>query len=259
MPFRRVAVIAAICLGVATPSLSQSVPDLAAVLSTLEAGDHALALNRLETYVRARPQDPEGFALLARAGLLANTTASLRRAEEAARTAAKLLGRSRPDLEWTLGLILAAQGKLEPALARLRIAASGYPRGPNAREVYRYAMDWGAVAWRAGDPRQALEAYARASRAAPDEPWPFLHQGTLQLALGQPAAAERALSRAVELTETPVGQRPHPARAEALYWRGQAREAQGRYAEAGADYRAALGASPGHAAARDALEGVRTR
>lgn len=241
------------------PAQAQSPPDLETVRARLEAGDYAFAVGRLEAHLRAYPKDPEGYALLGRASLLAPTTSSLRRGEEAVRTAAQLLGRSRPDLDWTLGLIMAGQGRLDLGLARLRIAASGDPGGPDARDIYRYAMDWGAVAWRAGDRRQALEAYARAARAAPAEPWPLVHQGTLRLSLGEPAEAMTALTRALKLTEPAGGGRPHPARAEAYYWRGQAHEAEARYTDARADYRLALAASPDHTAAREALEKLRTR
>ena len=251
----RVCVALLVVLGFA---LAQAVPDLAALRAKLEAGDYPAVILKLEPYLKSRPQDADARFLLARAYYLQGGAESLSRAEEAIRAALRVQP-GRPEFEWLFGLILDRQGRSALALQRLKIAASGDPRGPNAKDIYRYAMDWGLVAWREGDLQGALEAFSRAARAAPTEVWPLVHGGKVLLSLNEPEQALSTLSRAIAVLNR-YGYAPsHPAQPEAYYWRGRAFEALGRFAEARADFQAALERDAAYGAARDALEGVRGR
>jgi tetratricopeptide (TPR) repeat protein len=238
--------------------VAQTAPDLSGPRARIEAGEYASAIARLEAFIKARPQDADARYLLARAYYLQGGLANLERAEESVRSAIRITG-SKPEYEWLYGLILVGQGKTGAGLSRLRVAASGDPRGPSAPNVYRYAMDWGLVAWREGDTRQALEAFARASRAAPDQPWPLIHQGSILLSVREPEQALTALTRAISTLERGNAPKSHPGFSAAYYWRGRVYEALGKFIEARSDYTAALDHDPSFAPAKEALEGVSAR
>lgn len=237
---------------------AQAVPDLSVPRANIETGNYAVAIVRLEAFIKIRPQDPEARYLLARAYYLQGGLANMERAEEAIRSATRIAG-SKPEYEWLYGLILVAQGKASAGLSRLRVAASGDPRGPSALSVYRYAMDWGLIAWREGDTRQALEAFARASRAAPEQPWPLIHSGSILLSVREPDQALTALTRAISTLERTNAAKSNPGFAAAYYWRGRVYEALGKFVEARGDYSAALDHDPSYVPAREALEGVSAR
>jgi Tfp pilus assembly protein PilF len=238
--------------------MAQTVPDLSVPRARIEAGEYASAIVRLEAFIKARPQDPDARYLLARAYYLQGGITNLERAEEAIRNAIRITG-SKPEYEWQYGLILVGQGKANAGLSRLKVAASGDPRGPNAQNVYRYAMDWGLNAWREGDTRQALEAFARAARAAPDQPWPLIHQGSILLSLRETDQAMIVLTRAISTLERVSAPKSHPGFSAAYYWRGRVFEAMGKFIEARSDYTAALDHDPNFAPAKEALEGVSAR
>jgi tetratricopeptide (TPR) repeat protein len=239
-------------------ALAQTAPEIATARAQIEAGNYPSAILRLEAYIKQRPQDPEARFLLARAYYLQGGITNLERAEESIRGAIRITG-SRPEFEWLYGLILVGQGKASAGLARLKVAASADPKGPNARDVYRYAMDWGLVSWREGDVRQALEAFGRAARAAPDQPWPLVHQGAILLSVREPDQALIALNRAVVTLERSSLGAKHPAAASAYYWRGRVYEALGKFTEARADYLTSLDRDPNFVPSREALTNVSAR
>lgn len=237
---------------------AQTATDLSGLRVRIETGDYTGAIVRLEVLIKARPQDAEARYLLARAYYLQGGLANLERAEEAIRSTIRITG-SRPEYEWLYGLILVAQGQASAGLTRLRVAASADPRGPTAANVYRYAMDWGLVAWHEGDTRQAIEAFTRASRAAPDQPWPLIHQGSILLSLREPEQALSVLTRAINTLERATVAKTNPGFPAAYYWRGRVYEALGKFIEARADYSAALDHDPSYVPAREALAGVSAR
>jgi tetratricopeptide (TPR) repeat protein len=154
---------------------------------------------------------------------------------------------------WQRGLVRSSSNRLKDGLLDLQVASSSNARAP-AKEIFRYAMDWGAVAWRGGELRQALEAYRRASKLDAAQPLPWLHQGTILVAQGNGTEADTALSRAIALMQTT---KPHPSLSEAFYWRGRAMELLNKPEAAKENYRRALEFNPNHSGARAALESLR--
>ncbi len=231
------------------------VADLPVLRNRIELGDFLTAIPKLEAHVKARPADPEGFFLLARALYLAGGAVYLSKAEDAINQCFRLSSLPRPESYWQRGLIRASTNRFKDALLDLRVASSSTSRA-TPKEVYRYAMDWGAIAWRSGDFNQALEAYRRAVRLDGNQALPWLHQGTLLVSLNNPQEAEVALSRAITLMQNP---KPHPALSEAFYWRGRALELQNNFQAAKENYRRALEFNPNHTAARAALEALTSR
>ena len=231
------------------------VADLPLLRSRIELGDFLSAIPKLEAHTKARPADPEGFFLLARALYLAGGAVYFSRAEDAINQCFRLSSLPRPESYWQRGLIRTTTNRFKDGLLDLRVASSSTSRA-TAKEVFRYAMDWGATAWRSGDLNQALEAYRRAVRLDATQALPWLHQGTLLVSLNNPREAEITLSRAIVLMQNP---KPHPSLSEAFYWRGRAFELQNNFQAAKENYRRALEFNPNHTAARTALEALTIR
>lgn len=231
------------------------VTDLGLLRSRIEQGDFLSAIPKLEAHVKVRPSDAEAYFLLSRALYLAGGAVYLSRAEDAINQCFRLSNLPRPESYWQRGLIRASTNRFKDALLDLRVASSSSTRA-NPKEVFRFAMDWGAVAWRSGDLTQALEAYRRAVRLDPSQALPWLHQGTLLVSLNEAKEAEIALSKAISLMQT---LKPHPSLAEAFYWRGRALEAQNKLEAAKDNYRRALEQNPSHAAAKMALEALTSK
>ncbi len=236
--------------------LAQGAGDLVTWRTRLEQGDFISVIPKLEAHLRSKPTDAEAHFLLSRAYYLAGGVVNLGRASDHIRESLKSPA---PHLEylWQQGLILAAQGKAQAAMAALKTAASGDPRLTVSKDAYRFAMDWGAVCWRFGDLRQALEGYRRATREDASQPFPWLNQGVIYLSLNEPERAEPALTKAVAAFQQSFPK--HPAFAEAQYWRGRALELLGRYEPARSAYRAAVTLNPKLQVARDALESLGSR
>jgi tetratricopeptide (TPR) repeat protein len=237
-------------------AFAQALTDLAPIRAKLEQGDFISAIPKLEAHLKTKPNDAEAHFLLARAYYLAGGVVNLGRSSDHIKEALKA---SVPRLEyyWLQGLIQAVQGKFQLALSNLRVAATGESRATTARDFYRFSMDWGAVAWRSGDLRQGLEAYRRANKADPTQPFPLLNQGVIYLSLREPERAEPELTKAVVLFQQYAPK--HPAFAEAQYNRGRALESLGRFEAARSAYRAALSLDPSFKVARDALEALSSR
>jgi Flp pilus assembly protein TadD len=237
-------------------AFAQVLNDLTPIRVKLEQGDFISAIPKLEAHLKVRPGDAEAHFLLARAYYLAGGVVNLGRSSDHIKEALKS---NTPRLEyyWLQGLIQATQGKFQLALSNLRVAATGESRVTTPRDFYRFSMDWGAVAWRSGDLRQALEAYRRANKADGTQPFPLLNAGVIYLSLSEPERAEPELTKAVVLFQQYAPK--HPAYAEAQYNRGRALESLGRFEAARGAYRAALTLDPSFRIARDALEALSSR
>ncbi|MFN3267389.1 MAG: tetratricopeptide repeat protein [Deinococcales bacterium] len=229
------------------------VADLGLLRNRIEQGDYLSAIPRLEAHIRARPSDAEAFFLLSRALYLSGGTVNLSRSEDAINQCFRLSSLPKAEYYWQRGLVRASNNRLKEGLLDLRVAASSNVRA-TPKELVRYAMDWGAIAWRSGDLAQALEAYRRASRLDPNQPLALLHQGTLLVATNNPSEAESVLTKAIGLMQTP---KLHPSLPEAFYWRGRALELLGKPDAAKENYRRALEFNPNHSAAKAALEALR--
>jgi tetratricopeptide (TPR) repeat protein len=237
-------------------AVAQVLSDLTPIRLKLEQGDFISAIPKLEAHLKAKPGDAEAHFLLSRAYYLAGGVVNLGRAADHIKEALKS---NSPRLEyyWQQGLIQAVQGKFQLALSNLRVAATGESRVVTAHDFYRFSMDWGAVAWRSGDLRQALEAYRRASRADATQAFPSLNQGVIYLSLNEPERAEPELTKSVALFQQ--YEPKHPAFAEAQFNRGRALELLGRFEAAKIAYRAALTLNPDMKVAKDALEALSSR
>lgn len=232
--------------------------DLTVMRSKLEAGDFKTVIVQLEPFVKLKPNDPDGHFLLARAYYLTGGALNQARAEDQIRLAIKLVT-FRAEFEWQYGLILEALSKVDQALLHLRTSVLGDPRGVSNQSLYRYAMDWGGVAWRKGDLRQALEAFQAANRIDPSQPWAMVHQASLHLALREARLAEPLIVRCLKLLEANKYAANHPVWAEAFFWYGQTLEALSRFNEAKSAYLKALEHDPKFGRAREAFENLRSK
>jgi tetratricopeptide (TPR) repeat protein len=235
----------------ALPVFAQ-VADLGQLRTRIEQGDYLSAIPRLEAHIKSRPGDSDAYFLLSRALYLSGGAVNLSRSEDAINQCFRLSSLPKAEHYWQRGLVR-ANGRIKDALLDLRVAASSNARA-TPKELFRYAMDWGAVAWRSGDSAQALEAYRRASKLDALQPLAWLHQGTLLVAQGSPNEADSALSKAIALMQSP---KPHPSLSEAFYWRGRAMELLGKSDAAKENYRRALEFNSNHSAAKAALEALR--
>ena len=236
--------------------LAQATADLSVLRLRLEQGDFISAIPRLESHLRVRPNDAEAHFLLSRAYYLSGGVVNIGRAADQIKSAFRA-ATVRLEYYWQLGLVQAAQGKTQLALSNLRVAAAGDPKVSGVKETHRFAMDWGAVAWRSGDLQQALEAYRRAVRVDGSQPFGWLNQGVIYLSVSEPERAEPVLERAVTLFAQ--GYAKHPAYSEAQYTRGRALELLGRFEAARLAYRSALSLNPSMQIARDALDALSVR
>ncbi len=236
--------------------LAQATADLSVLRNRLEQGDFLSVIPRLESHLRVKPGDTEAHFLLSRAYYLSGGVVNLGRAADQISIAFRA-GSPRSEYYWQMGLVQAAQGKTQLALSNLRVAAGGDPKASGIKETYRFAMDWGAIAWRSGDLRQALEAYRRAVRIDASQPFGWLNQGVIYLSLSEPERAEPVLERSVTLFA--LGYAKHPAYAEAQFTRGRTLEQLGRFDAARLAYRSALSLNPNMQIARDALDALSVR
>jgi tetratricopeptide (TPR) repeat protein len=235
----------------ALPAFAQ-VADLGQLRTRIEQGDYLSAIPRLEAHIRSRPSDADAYFLLSRALYLSGGAVNVSRSEDAINQCFRLSSLPKAEHYWQRGLVRASS-RIKDALLDLRLAAFGNARA-TPKELFRYAMDWGAVAWRSGDLGQALEAYRRAAKLDANQPLAWLHQGTLLVAQGNPSEADSALSKAIVLMQSP---KPHPSLPEAFYWRGRAMELLGKPDAAKENYRRALEFNPNHSGAKAALEALR--
>jgi Flp pilus assembly protein TadD len=220
-------------------------PTLEGVRTLVDSGETLKARIVLEGYLKDSPGDLEASQLLSRVYLLEG------KPKAALETLLKFAGPSAgPEYNWILGLILLELGRNEEALAQLKLASS-------YGSDYRYAMDWGAAAWRMSRTDVALSAYARAQQLAPGEPWPRLNRAMILEATGKAAAALETLSEALRTLEGQGVPRTHPAYPDLYYWSGQALEKLGRRRDAKTAYQKALSFDGNYSSARRALEALK--
>lgn len=207
--------------------------------------------------VEAYPEDRRAFELYARALLLSGD------AEAAADAYGAMLQLGEPEPvtaseKHLAGLIMAGRG--DPAAAAELLEAAFRESGE-----YRYAMDWGRIAWEAADFSAAEAAYleATATERGSREPWPQLDLGRLYLFSDRLQEAAEAFEQAISIYEAfDTGSNlPSPAYVEAFFRLGQVRERQ--YAlendpallqQAADNYRNALIGDPNYGPAQAALE-----
>lgn len=231
-------------------SVAWAQPDgVAALRELLDGGYYALAAQvEGPQAVEADPRNAEARLLYARALYLVGNLEAAGSQLEQARTlpATPELGRAITHLRALVG---AAQGDPEGAA---RLLAQVFRAAPD----YEVAMDWGQVAWQAGDLEAALRAYraAAGTPAGQREPWPSLNTARLQLQQGDFGGAIATLETTLTLLEGDPSPRPSPAYAEAFYRLGQAHEARGEVEEAVSNYQAARSVDPDYAPAEAALE-----
>ncbi|MBW6454946.1 MAG: tetratricopeptide repeat protein [Trueperaceae bacterium] len=182
------------------------------------------------------------------------------------------VGAAAARLELATSLVTGGVPASHVHLAALIRADQGDPAGA-ARQLqnaflrepdYRYAMDWGRIAWQAGLLTEA-EAAFRAAAATPEgarEVWPHVAHGRLFTAQGRLEEAVAAYLTALDVYEAhdPGGPRPPgPGYVEAWYRLGEAYEAQGRLREAEAAYRAARSVDPNHGPSVQAVDRLARR
>lgn len=197
------------------------------------------------------PDDPDAHFLFARALYL---TGDLAGAKEELATAIALAGEEGPAYAHLGALLQAANG--DPAGA-LRTLENAFLR---TRE-YRYAMDWGRVAWQAAAYDEAIAAFQAASRTdqGSRELWPLLDMGRVLMLDGRLDEAIAAFNAAIDVFERiDRGEAGpgSPAYVEAYYRLGEAHEALGDIEQAETHYRAARTADPNYAPAIAALDRI---
>jgi tetratricopeptide (TPR) repeat protein len=192
--------------------------------------------------VASNPQNQEAHFLWAHALLL---TGEVDAAAAALAVANSLASNGIPAEHLHLsGLILARQGDASAGAQQLKSAFMLQPR-------YRYAMDWGHVAWQAGDFGEAEGAFIAAAQTDEGliEAWPALARGRLLFAQGRHEEALRAFLTALhryEANDSGEPRQPGPAYVEAWYRLGLTYEALEQLDEAVAAYRTARSIDPNH-------------
>ena len=195
------------------------------------------------------PEDPEAHYLYARALYL---TGELDGARTQLDRAMELAGEEVPAYSQLSALLMAAEG--DPVGA-LRMLQNAFLR---TRE-YRYAMDWGRVAWQAARYDEAIQAFQAASQTEEGarEPWPYLDLGRVLMLSGRLEEAITAFNDAIDAYErfdsgaTGPGS---PAYVEAYYRLGETYELLGQLDRAETFYRAARTADPNYGPAVAALD-----
>lgn len=194
------------------------------------------------------PDSGEAHYLFARALYLTN---EWDRAASHLQRALDLDGDADPRFAHLQGLIRAAQGDANGAL---RVLQNAFLRSRD----YQYAMDWGRVAWQAGDYEQAIDAFDAAAQTdeGARQLWPWIDKGRLLMLLNRANDAIQAFTRAIEVFEAtdPGGSRPTPAYVEAYFRLGEVYEGLGDLARAEVNYRAARTADPNYTPAVQALD-----
>jgi tetratricopeptide (TPR) repeat protein len=203
--------------------------------SALLAHDAALAEQEARTILRQAPTDPRARLILASA---------LRRQKRPndALGILKTLAMAFPraaHTQFELGLVQAALGVTEPAIASLRQATA---HNPNLAEAWRALGD---LLFRVGDEAGAQAAYAEHSRASVRDP--ALAPAAAALYGGQLDEAERRLRSHLD---------HRPNETEALRLLAETYERQGRFSDAETLLITVLEKDPGHHGARFTLANV---
>lgn len=245
---------------VALAAMGTSQSDPTATLRDLLDRGYYNAAAQLEgpNLVAAFPDDPTARYLYAQATYFTGDYATALEALDVASRLLEAVGRQAPpEYAHLQGLLLAATGDNEGALAKLQEAfgQSG---------SYQFAMDWGMVAWQDGRLDEALNAYSLAAQTTDGqrEPWPHLNRGRIFVRTGQWPDAITALERAIDVVEAnDLGDPglPSPAYVEAFYRLGRVYEALEDWDAAEASYKQARTVDPSYSPAIQALDELTRR
>jgi tetratricopeptide (TPR) repeat protein len=199
--------------------------------------------------IKEDANNPEAYFLYSKALYYTENYAAAR---EQFDKAASLAGeKASPDYAHLNGLITAAQGDLTGAMSLLESAFS-------KSQDYSVAMDWGRIAWQAGDFDTALKAYeaAASTEQGRKEIWPSLNQGRLwQQSKGDNDRAVAAYKEAITIFEaSDTGDAPvPPGIVEANFHLGEIYEEQGDILLAKSYYEAATSLDRNYGPAQNAL------
>jgi tetratricopeptide (TPR) repeat protein len=199
--------------------------------------------------IREEPDNPEAYFLYSKALYYTDNFPLARTQFDKAMS---LVSNPTPDYLHLNGLITAAEGNLTEAVTLLETA---FLRSQN----YSMAMDWGRIAWQAGDFDTALEAFAAASTTeqGQKELSPHLNRGRiLQLSKGDNEAAITAYKNALTIFDEndPGDNVPvPPGVVEANFRLGEIYESLGDNATAKSYYDAALFYDRNYTPAQNAL------
>jgi tetratricopeptide (TPR) repeat protein len=203
--------------------------------------------------IRTFPNHSEAHYLFAYALYFANHPLESR---EELNLATQLKPDSDPRFYHLDGLIAATEGNEEVALTMLRAAFDG-------AKTYKYAMDWGRIAWESGSYEEALEAYEYAgqTQSGHKEPWPKLNRGRILSYLGRHVEAIQAFHDSIKLFEkNDLGnQRSLLAYVEAYFRLGLTHEILGNISEANAYYQSAHSGDPMYEPALEAINRLNSK
>lgn len=250
MSARRATLALLVVLGTLAPAHAQS-ELFATMRARLEEGRYDLAAQAIgPQLVEAHRDNAEAYYLYAHALYL------LGLADEARAQLDEALERNGEEMRyrWLEALLDADSGHPERAQESLNAL---YVANPS----YALAMDWGRVAWQAGDFESAIRAFGEAQASAEGglQPWPYLNHARLLAYMGRFDEAIGILQTVIDVIVAGEDEGadeaalPHPAYVEAFYLLGEVYEAQGLREDARATYFAALSADPVHQPSRLAL------
>jgi tetratricopeptide (TPR) repeat protein len=200
--------------------------------------------------VRENPDNPEAHFLYSYALYYTEDFAKAR--EELDKALALVGDAVTPDYTHLNGLITAAQGDLAGAITLLETAFL-------QSQDYEMAMDWGRIAWQAGDFDTALKAFGAASgtEEGKTQIWPHLNRGRiLQQVKGDNEGAISAYNTVLDVFDAndPGGDAPvPPGVVEANFRLGEIYEALGDNLTAKSYYDAALALDNNYTPAKDAI------
>jgi tetratricopeptide (TPR) repeat protein len=201
------------------------------------------------------PENPESFFLYAYALYMIGDTANARQQLDIAMS---LSERVTAQYDHLNGLLRASEGDVNGAL---RILQNAFIRSQD----YTIAMDWGRIAWQAGNSQEALNAFRAASQTEVGrrELWPHLNSGRILKSLGRFEEAIEAFRAAIDTFDAhdtqPLGaggipQLPSPGYVEAYYRLGEIYEILGDISLARINYQAARNSDPNYEPAVNALD-----
>ncbi|MCA9835419.1 MAG: tetratricopeptide repeat protein [Trueperaceae bacterium] len=241
-----------LCLGFFLLSISWAQSLLEQMQSTLDDGYYAVAAQVLGPELVADSsfsENAEAHYLYANALFLTSNIADARAQLD---QAISLSSTSLARYDHLNGLLYAAEGRFSQALETLRVT---FEKSAD----YETAMDWGRIAWQAGNLDEALEAFGKAAETSQGqkELWPFLNRGRILKDQANFDGALEAFNQAIEVfsaNDASVGDLPSPGYVEAFYQLGTVYEALGNVQEARLNYESAITIGANYPLAVQALE-----